>query len=135
MDYALAPACTALPHARPELRERGPHYGRSRYKQTITAEAERRVLRRDRRRWRRILALSERMAAASAGDERLRGDWLALEEALHAHWLAVAIEHYELGIEAGLQRALAEREAPTELAPLQRARALVQALARLLDEL
>lgn len=146
MDYALTPGSAALSdpqQPRLPLRERGPRYAPNWYAarnvhgrcHPITAEAERRVLRRDRRRWRRILALSERMA--SCGHETLKNDWLALEEALHAHWMAIAIEHYNLGVEAGrkaAQNARKDEEAASVCDPLERARALVAAIAAALDE-
>src|SRR4051812_26110689 len=137
MDHALTPGLTALSdpqQPRFAVRERGPHYAPNWYagkavrgrSHPVTADAERRVLRRDRRRWRRILALSERMASTS--DEALKDDWLALEEALHAHWMAIAIEHYNLGVEAGrqaAQREQLEEDAASVRDPLERARALV----------
>jgi hypothetical protein len=146
MDYALTPGSAALSdpqQPRLTLRERGARYAPNWYggqavpgrSHPVTAEAERRVLRRDRRRWRRILALSERMA--SLRHEALKNDWLALEEALHAHWMAIAIEHYNLGVEAGrkaAQQAQTDEDAASVRDPLERARALVAAIAEALDE-
>jgi hypothetical protein len=148
MDDALGEACSGLSDVpqQPGPHERGPHQAPNWYAQRavpgrshpVTAVAERRVLRRDRRRWRRILALSERMTWGAVSDA-LRGDWLALEEALHAHWMAIAIEHYNLGVEAGRKAALREhacddggRARPRD--PLERARALVAAIAEALEE-
>jgi hypothetical protein len=146
MDYALTPGSAALSdpeQPRLPLRGRVPRYAPNWYVakavhgrlHPVTAEAERRVLRRDRRRWRRILALSERMA--SSAHEALKNDWVALEEALHAHWMAIAIEHYNLGVEAGrkaAQHARNDAEAARVCDPLERARALVAAIAEALDE-
>ena len=76
------------------------------------------------------------MAAGTANDA-LRGEWLALEEALHAHWMAIAVEHYNLGVEAGRQAAQREQiegEHAATRDPLERARALVAAIAEALDE-
>lgn len=146
MNYALTPGSAALSdpqQPRLSLRERGSRYAPNWYaskavrgrSHPVTAEAERRVMRRERRRWRRILALSERMA--SYADEALKHDWRALEEALHAHWMAIAIEHYNLGVEAGREAAQHERadeEAASLHDPLERARALVAAIAEALDQ-
>jgi hypothetical protein len=101
----------------------------------ISAEAERRAQSGSgRRRFRRMLALGERLAAQSVPEE-LRADFLELEEALNAHWLEVAIEHFNLGVEAGLQRAAIDPEALQRLPIRDRLRALVAALDEAVDDL
>ena len=63
-----------------------------------------------------------------------RAAWLELEALLHAHWLAVAREHYNLGVDAGLLRAL-DREALAALPARERLLAIADALRRAIDEL
>jgi hypothetical protein len=101
----------------------------------ITENAERRARSgRGRARYRRLLALSERLASAPLPDA-LRAEMLELEEALNAHWLEVAGEHFNLGVEAGLLRAALTPDALAELPARERLRALVAALALTIDEL
>ena len=146
MDHALTPglgralgsatAALAAARARPALRA-----------QLVRGQGRARPLASGHRRSRAPRA-APRSAALAAhpgaerthgerGDEALKNDWLALEEALHAHWMAIAIEHYNLGVEAGRQAAQHERieeEAASVRDPLERARALVAAIAEALDE-
>lgn len=101
----------------------------------ITAEAERRARTgAGRVRFRRMLALSERIASEPM-PEALRAEFLALEETLHEHWLEVAIAHFNLGVEAGLHHAAVDPEALGRLPGRDRLRALVRALAEALDNL
>ena len=101
----------------------------------VTAEAEQRVLTgAGRVRFRRMLALSERLARAPL-PELARRDFLELEEMLHAHWLALAIEHYNLGVETGLLEAALERDAPERLPARERLRALADALRKAIEQL
>jgi len=100
----------------------------------VTVEAEQRVRRAGgRARQRHMLELSRRLAE-TALPEPARRDFLELEEALHAHWLALAIEHYNLGVEAGLGKALVT-DATRELPARDRLRALADALRSAIDEL
>jgi hypothetical protein len=97
-----------------------------------TAEAERRALSgAGRERFRRMLALSERLARELPGPAR--NVWLELEAALHAYWFEIAREHYNLGVEAGLERALVPEELRA-LPPRQRLLALCEALRQVADE-
>jgi hypothetical protein len=101
----------------------------------ITAEAERRARSGSgRARFRRMLALSERIAN-EAMPEELRAEFLELEEALNAHWLEVASEHFNLGVEAGLHQAAIDPEALRRLPIRDRLRALIAALDDAIDEL
>jgi hypothetical protein len=101
----------------------------------IGEQAERRVRRgAGRVRFRRLLALSDRLANTPMPDA-LRAQILELEETLHAHWQAVASEHFNLGVEAGLLHAATSREAPAELPARDRLRALLAALQRTVDDL
>ena len=96
--------------------------------------AERRVLGgTGRARFRRVLALSEQLAQSDLSAPA-RAAWLELEALLHAHWLAVAREHYNLGVDAGLLRAL-DREALAALPARERLLAIADALRRAIDEL
>jgi hypothetical protein len=101
----------------------------------ITAEAERRARRgAGRERYRRMLALSERIASEPM-PEPLRAEFLELEEALHEHWLEVAVAHFNLGFEAGLHHAAIDPEALGRLPARDRLRALVAALDEAIDGL
>jgi len=101
----------------------------------ITVEAERRARSgAGRMRYRRMLALSERLANEPMPEE-LRADFLELEEMLHAHWLDVAIAHFNLGVEAGLHQAAIDPEASGRLPARDRLRALVAALEDAIDDL
>jgi hypothetical protein len=101
----------------------------------ITVEAERRARSGSgRARFRRMLALSERIAS-EAMPEELRTEFLELEEALNAHWLEVAIEHFNLGVDAGLQQAAIDPEALRRVPARDRLRALIAALDDALDDL
>ena len=100
----------------------------------VSAAAERRVFAgAGRVRFRRILALSE-LIASSDLPAAARSAWLELEALLHAHWLAVAREHYNLGVDLGLLRAL-DADALRSLPPRERVLALCDALRRTLEEL
>jgi hypothetical protein len=50
-------------------------------------------------RWRHITELNARLSETLDADGRAL--WLALEEALHVHWLDVAVDHYNRGYAAG----------------------------------
>lgn len=50
-------------------------------------------------RWQRITELNARLSAKL--DDEGRALWRALEEALHVHWLDVAVNHYNRGYAAG----------------------------------
>lgn len=100
----------------------------------VTSAAERRVKRgAGAARWRAILALSRRLAERAPED--LRADWLALEELLHAHGLALAAAHYNLGVEDGLRQRLVKGAAPDELPLGDQIRALVDALSKTVSRL
>lgn len=101
----------------------------------ITEQAEQRARRgAGRARFRRLLELSERLASTPMPDE-LRAEILELEETLHGHWLEVASEHFNLGVEAGLLRAAIAPETLTELPARERVRALVAALQQAVEAL
>lgn len=115
MDYALA-LQVCMPDPISQLGERKSRYAPSWYEKRevagdnhpITATAEKRVLQHGGApRWRAILARNSRLSQRMPPG--LRADWLALEEALHAHWLAIAAEHYNLGVEDGLRRCAGRR--------------------------
>jgi hypothetical protein len=100
----------------------------------VSAAAERLVFSgAGRARFRRILALSE-LIAASDLPASARTAWLELEALLHAHWLAVAREHYNLGVDTGLLRAL-DPGALGSLPPRERVLALCDALRKTVDQL
>jgi hypothetical protein len=65
----------------------------------------------------------------------LRADFLELEEALNAHWLDVAVAHFNLGVEAGLRHAAIDPEALSRLPARDRLRALIAALEDAVDDL
>lgn len=50
-------------------------------------------------RWRHITELNARLSETLDADGRAL--WLALEEALHVHWLDVAVDHYNRGYASG----------------------------------
>jgi hypothetical protein len=101
----------------------------------ITVEAERRARSgAGRARFRRMLALSERIAS-EVMPEALRAELLELEEALNAHWLEVASEHFNLGVDAGLHQAVIDPEALRRLPTRDRLRALIAALEDAIDDL
>jgi hypothetical protein len=146
MHYESTVSGSAMTWGRaPGVCERRSRYRRNWYAQRagdgsdeahpITAEAERRARSgQGRARFRRMLALSE-VIAREAMPEDLRVEFLALEETLHAHWLQVAIEHFNLGVEAGLHEAAIDPEALARLPPRDRLRALVAALAEAVEDL
>lgn len=57
-------------------------------------------------RWQHITELNTRLQETL--DEQGRALWLALEEALHVHWLDVAVAHYNRGYAAGRAQAWAD---------------------------
>jgi hypothetical protein len=97
-------------------------------------EIERRVRARDHgAHWRRITSLNRRISAALTGE--LRTTWLSLEECLHDHWLEVALEHYQAGLEAGRAHAFASHFDSSTRDVRTRLLAIVAALSRLIAEL
>ena len=140
MVYALR---ITTPHSNPlvppRVAERPMPYRRRRRSRRPGAEApteqiERRVRSRDDgARWRRILALSARVAA-DLPDE-VRTAWLELEESLHEHWFDVSIEHYHTGFEAGFGRASELLDLSSPLEPRNRLRLLAAVLVRIVAEL
>jgi len=88
-------------------------------------------------RWQRITELNARLneRLASAMDDEAQALWLALEEALHVHWLDVAVDHYNRGYEAGRAQAFVDRELAQRAAPRDKLRALAAALQDLADHL
>jgi hypothetical protein len=143
MRYELSAECgttgwPALLRERRGRRHPGDHYAEADDPggtHPVTRAAERRVRGRGdgRERFRRLLALSEFLA--NALPETTRNAWLELEEALHEHWLEVAIEHYNLGVDAGLVREAAPPPPPRRLPARERAHALAEALRAALEEL
>ena len=84
-------------------------------------------------RWQRITDLNARLSASLDGEGRAL--WLALEEALHVHWLDVAVDHYNRGYEAGRAQAWLDHGLADQASPLHKLRALAGALLDTLDRL
>lgn len=84
-------------------------------------------------RWQRITDLNARLSATLDGEGRAL--WLALEEALHVHWLDVAVDHYNRGYEAGRAQAWLDHGLAEQASPLHKLRALAVALQATLDRL
>ena len=84
-------------------------------------------------RWQRITELNARLSATLDGEGRAL--WLALEEALHVHWLDVAVDHYNRGFEAGRAQAWLERSLAGQDSPLEKLRALAAGLQQVLEQL
>jgi hypothetical protein len=100
----------------------------------VTALAEQRVKRGSGAvRWRSMLGLNRRLAEQLPAE--LREDWLTLEELLHAHWLAMAAVHYNLGVEDGLRQGVLEAAIPDGIALHDRIRALAAALSKAVSKL
>jgi hypothetical protein len=87
----------------------------------------------------RIAALSAELSVL-LGDEA-RAIWLALDEAQHGHWLAVAVNHYNMGYDAGRAQTWLDSTAlwpgssgPSDTLP-EKLRCLATILAQLVAEL
>ena len=84
-------------------------------------------------RWQRITDLNTRLTASLDGEGRAL--WLALEEALHVHWLDVAVDHYQRGYAAGRAQAWLDLTLADRASPHEKLRALSAALMDLVDRL
>lgn len=84
-------------------------------------------------RWQRITELNARLTAQLDGENRAL--WLALEEALHVHWLDVAVDHYHRGYEAGRAQSWLDAALADETSPQDKLRVLSAALAEVVDRL
>ena len=84
-------------------------------------------------RWERITELNARLTATLNGEGRTL--WLALEEALHVHWLDVAVDHYQRGYAAGRAQAWLDGTLSDQASPHEKLRALSAALTDVVDRL
>jgi hypothetical protein len=84
-------------------------------------------------RWQRITDLNVRLTATLDGEGRAL--WLALEEALHVHWLDVAVDHYHRGYAAGRAQAWLDNTLGERASPHEKLRALTAALNEIVDRL
>jgi hypothetical protein len=84
-------------------------------------------------RWQRITELNARLTGVLDGEGRAL--WLSLEEALHVHWLDVAVDHYHRGYAAGRAQAWLDSTLADETSPLEKLRALSTALHEVVDHL
>lgn len=92
-----------------------------------------RVRERDSERWQLIMQLSLQLMAALSPEGKAL--WSALEEVLHAYWLDVAVDHYNLGYDAGRAQAWLEPALAEGAEPQDKLRALARALAQLAVQL
>jgi hypothetical protein len=82
-------------------------------------------------RWQRITELNTRLGERLDADGRAL--WQALEEALHVHWLDVAVDHYNRGYNAGRSQAWVDATLADRASAQEKLRALSVALAELVD--
>jgi hypothetical protein len=84
-------------------------------------------------RWQRITELNARLTANL--DTEARAIWMALEEALHVHWLDVAVDHYNRGYAAGRAQAWIDATLTDRTSPHEKLRAIALALAEVVESL
>jgi hypothetical protein len=123
-SHAIHSACS-IADRRARYRARSRRHAADR--EVPTARAEERVRQRDAgARWARIVALNAQLSAALENDGL--EIWLALERALHAYWLEVALDHYALGYDAGRAQAWLDAALARDAASHDKLRALAAAL-------
>jgi hypothetical protein len=82
-------------------------------------------------RWRHITELNARLSETL--DDEGRALWLALEEALHVHWLDVAVNHYNRGYAAGRAQSWVDETLADANTVHDKLRAIALALAEVIE--